>query len=116
MEYLSIKEIWINEMVTYPNLYKTLREISDFGEKNKVKIKMLMHDFFAVCPTINLLDYNEKYCYIPSCAECDQCLKKVKSIQSLEYESMEKWRTEWGRFLQKCTEVIAFSNDSKEIV
>ena len=116
MDYLSVKEIWINEMVTYPDLYETLSDISSFSKKHATKIKMLIHDFFAICPTINLLDYNEKYCYIPSCTECNQCLKNVKSIQSLEYKSMEKWRKEWGRFLENCTEIIAFSNDSKEII
>ena len=114
--YFEIDEIWINELVTYPDLYEVLKDIRGFAQMYNVRIKMLIHDFFAVCPTINLLDYKEEYCALPSCETCNECLKRVHSIQSLEYESMETWRKEWKEFLVACNEVVVFSNDSKNIV
>ena len=77
---------------------------------------MLVHDFFSVCPTINLLNDQEEYCYLPNCKVCDECLKKSTRVQSLEYGTMEKWRLEWGTFLHSCNEVVCFSEDSKNIM
>lgn len=115
-EYLGVSEIWVNELVTYPDLYLMLKEIKEFSFNHSVPIKMLIHDYFSVCPTINLLNYRERYCGVPECKECNECLKKVKSLQSLDYESMEKWRKEWGEFIRSCHEVVVFSEDSKNIV
>lgn len=114
--YLGIKEIWINELVTYPDIYSMLKEIRDFSKENEVSIKMLMHDYFSVCPTINLLNYKEVYCGIPDCKLCKECLKNVKSLQFPEYESIEKWRREWGAFMKDCCDVVVFSEDSRHIV
>lgn len=113
---LDVNEIWINELVTYPDLYLLLREIQDFSKKNNIPIRMLIHDYFSVCPTINLLNWEERYCGVPSCGECNECLKKVKSLQNLEYETIEKWRTEWKKFMMSCREVVVFSEDSRKIL
>ena len=115
MEYLCIDEIWINELVTYPVLYEQLKNIKETAKKNNIPVKMLFHDFFAVCPTINLLNNEDKYCELPSCETCNQCLKNNKSLQALDYGSMEQWREEWKTFLRSCDEVVVFSNSTKEI-
>lgn len=115
LEYLCIDEIWINELVTYPVLYEQLKNIKETAKKNNIPVKMLFHDFFAVCPTINLLNNEDKYCELPSCETCNQCLKNNKSLQALDYGSMEQWREEWKTFLRSCDEVVVFSNSTKEI-
>ena len=116
MTWLRVDEIWINELVTYHNLYGLLRMIRRYGKEKDVAIRMLFHDFFAICPTINLLNWKERYCYLPKCEECDRCLEKSKNIQSLEYGSMEKWRAEWLEFFESCKEIVVFSNDSRNLV
>lgn len=116
IKYLCIDEMWINELVTYPKLYELLDEIRIFSQKNHLPVKMLIHDFFVVCPTINLLDHTDHYCEIPDCKTCDYCLTRVNSLQSLDYESMEKWRQEWRKFLEICREIVVFSDDSRDIM
>lgn len=115
IEYLCVDEIWINELVTYPVLYDHLRYIRETAQKNEIPVKMLFHDFFAVCPTINLLDNDDNYCAVPDCMTCNKCLKENKSLQALDYGTMEQWRDEWKTFLQSCKEVVVFSDSTKEI-
>lgn len=115
IECLAVDEIWINELVTYPMLYEQLKNIRETTCKNHISVKMLFHDFFAVCPTINLLNNQDEYCNLPDCSVCNQCLKNNKSLQALDYGTMEQWRDEWRTFLQSCTEVVVFSNSTKEI-
>lgn len=116
IDYVHVDEVWINEAVTYPDLYHLLDEVGNIKQKNRIYVKMLIHDFFAVCPTAYLLNDKDQYCGIPEFSECNNCLKKAKNLQSLEYKSIQKWRAEWQKFLSICDEVVAFSDNSKLIL
>ncbi len=114
---IPVRTIWLNEIVTYPEFYELLEGIRDCAVKKGVSIRMLIHDFFAVCPTINLLDWKGEYCRIPDdYSVCNECLGKMEEIQPSDYGSIEKWRREWHELLKLCTEIIVFSNNSKNIM
>jgi GT2 family glycosyltransferase len=113
---LNVKKIYINELVNYPNLYEILEKISEFKERNHVDMIMLLHDFFSICPTINLLDDKGCYCNIPNIKTCEKCLKNNQLNNYFKYESMEKWNNEWRKFLNKCDDIIAFSQSSKMLL
>lgn len=117
LDFLNAEEIWINELVTYPKLYNVLDNLEQYAKRNNIKIKMLLHDYFAVCPTINLLDVNEKYCGIPDCEKkCEECFRNVHPDYKKEYGSMEEWRSKWGSFLKVCHSIVVFSEDSQKIL
>lgn len=116
IDYLSADEIWINELVTYPSLYHLLDVITKITREKEIPVKMLFHDYFSVCPAVNLVNDKDEYCGIPKCSICNQCLKENKSIQALDYETMDLWREEWKKFLQSCNEIVVFSNSTKEIM
>lgn len=113
---MQIDEIIVNELVSYPNLYLILNDIKIFKEEHRARMTMLLHDFFCICPTINLLDSDNKYCYLPEATKCEKFLKKNKNVYYKEFGSIRQWRSSWGNFLQNCNEVIAFSENSKEII
>lgn len=116
MEKVMPDKIIINEFVSYPQLYDVLDVVGDYKRNNKTELTFLVHDFYLVCPTVNLLDSCDKYCGIPEIARCEQCVKNNCELKYLDFNSMKEWREEWGKFIQLCDHVIAFSNDSKEIV
>lgn len=108
--------IIINEFVSYPQLYEVLEVVGDYKRNNKTELIFLVHDFYAVCPTVNLLDDAEKFCGIPNIERCEQCVKNNCELKYLDFNSMKEWREEWKKFLQLCDHVVTFSNDSKEVV
>lgn len=85
---MRVDEIWINELVTYQNLYGTLERILRLKREQGAKILMLLHDFFALCPAVNLIDAKGKYCGVPSCDVCDKCVPTTAAMhaQSMEVE------------------------------
>jgi len=116
-KYMSFDEIIINELVTYPELYVMMKTILEIRDVTKAKLVHLLHDYFPICPTINLLNDEGKHCYLDCTVEmCDKCLSKNKSIAYSDYVAMEEWRNNWGDFLKKCDEVIVFSNSSRELL
>lgn len=113
---LRIKNIYINELVTYPNLYYLLEKLMELKYKKNIKIIMLLHDFYSICPTINLMNYKGCYCGIPSIDKCEKCIRKNELNTYYNYESMMKWRSEWGNFLNRCDNIMVFSESSKSIL
>lgn len=116
LEYFKPNEIWINELVTYPNFYDFLAMLETYKTENTVKLTMFLHDFFCVCPSINLLNDEGKYCYLPETKVCDGCLINQPELQGQHFGTITRWHEEWKKLLDHCDEIIAFSNDSKTIV
>ena len=113
LEQYCMDEIVINELVTYPSLYELLEWITRYSKETDAKLTMLMHDYFAVCPTINLIDEGGQYCGMGKCATCN--LEKC-SIAYLNYNGMNTWKEQWSKFLKSCDEVRAFSHDTEDIL
>lgn len=115
IEISNIDTIYINELVTYPDLFLVLSEIIKLRTFTNAKLIMLLHDYFAVCPTINLMGDNGLYCNM-MCREKEHCLKNNIYIYDTSYNNINDWRNNWGSFLAECDSIVVFSNDSKNIL
>lgn len=115
----KIDEIWINELVSYPELFVVLEQIVELAKETKAKTLFLLHDYFSICPTINLIDYNNSYCDLLDYDDCEKCLFnniRFNNIHQLErMEGIKNWRTNWNKLFKACDEIRVFSNSSKEI-
>lgn len=109
----KINNIYINELVTYPDVDKVLERIIEFKKKSGAAMIMLGHDYYSICPTINLLNKDGKYCCL-NCDRTESCLKENKYIADLKYIDIERWHTIWKNFIIACDSLIVFSNDSKD--
>ena len=114
-ELMRVDEIWINELVTYQDLYGTLERILRLKREQGAKLLMLLHDFFALCPAVNLIDAEGKYCGVPSCEVCDKCIPDNRSNACTEYGTGTLWRTKFREFLSNCDEIRAFSDDTARL-
>ena len=113
LDYFSCSEIIINELVTYPNTFETLEQITKIKQQQKAKLSYRLHDYYCICPSYILLNNQEVYCNIPSNEICEKCSMDM-GLQ-IDYGSMTEWRKNWKEFMDRCDEIIAFSNSSKEI-
>lgn len=109
---LHFDEIYINELVTYPNLWDAQETILALKQQQSGQLIMLFHDFFAICPTINLLDTRRKYCGMPDVEKCEQCYLQKGFDTQYTCRSRGEWVKRWKRFLEQCTEVRSFSQDT----
>ena len=88
--------------------------------KNKPDLKLtyMVHDYFGVCPIYTLLDYNIKYCGVPSdLSYCDKCLQLnplmnvVAPLVRQDYPdlTMNEWREHFGDLLACVSRIVCFS-------
>lgn len=114
-EILRVDEIWINELVTYQNFYQVLDRILRLKQDHRAHLKMLLHDFYSICPAVNLMDAEGKYCGAACTEVCNKCIPENRSNACLDYESGTTWRHHWREFLTNCDEILAFSDDTARL-
>ncbi len=111
-KWLHFDEIWINELVTYPKLWDCMNTITQIKEQQQGKLIMLMHDYFSICPTVNLMTEDYHYCDMPGGEKCQACYSSKNYKDEYACASQAEWVEKWKEFLQKCDEVRSFSEDT----
>ncbi|MFA5138627.1 MAG: glycosyltransferase [Elusimicrobiota bacterium] len=69
-----------------------------------------LHDYFAICPRIHLMDGRRFYCGEPSVQECDRCVRQNGSPAGGRLD-VARWRQTHGASLSSAERVFAPSAD-----
>ena len=86
------------------------------ANERKIPIVFSFHDYYYVCPTIRLLNQNNKFCFKQETEEmCKSCLKQRCGIYQ-EIDFLKIWRRENLKVLNMADALIAPCNSVKEIV
>ena len=121
--HLGVGHIHYHQVLHYPQLIWTL------PEKLGVEYDVTLHDYYAVCPTINMIDETGQYCgdsQLDS-ANCNRCLR----LNDLEYNqpglglkrqfdtlgsTINAWRDFHRQQLNKARRVFAPSQSTADII
>ncbi|MDR1530396.1 MAG: glycosyltransferase [Burkholderiales bacterium] len=96
---------------TVERIEETVRDIELVVKAHKARLEIVFHDFFMLCPTINLLTAEAHYCGVPEDIHiCDTCALRGRSF------SMARWRGAFGNLLALADSVVFFSENSRDIV
>jgi glycosyltransferase involved in cell wall biosynthesis len=77
------------------------------------------HDFYAVCPTVKLLDNENKYCggkCTASIGECKYDLWRDNDNPSLKNSGIIEWKNYFDSLLLKCDAFITTSESAKKVL
>lgn len=85
-------------------------DIVDIAKERNIKTIISLHDFYCLCPTINMLENGEKCCIDNKNKNCSKCLKKLKNIDN---DIIKHWQEQWYNFLKKIDKIITPSMDAK---
>lgn len=89
-------------------------EIFYQAAERKIPVFASIHDYFYVCPLLNLWRPNKKICTIDTVQDCRECLKTSKAIgENLDYISF--WRQQSVNALRLAEVCIVPSNSTREI-
>lgn len=102
-----INDIIINSIV-YFDINYTINFILNLKIKFNSKLIFLTHDYFCICPNINLLYNNTYYCKVPeNINKCFECLDDF---------DIRLYRHYFKKLLQFSDDIIVFSQSSKDIL
>ncbi len=55
------------------------KELLEYLKSNSVKLIFTSHDYFGICPRVNLIDNNSQICHTPSASKCKECNSNAPS-------------------------------------
>jgi glycosyltransferase involved in cell wall biosynthesis len=71
-----------------------------------------IHDYYTICPRVNLIDGSGRYCGEPDAGTCERCLARLGDDQGRPVTtSIAAWRGRHGRLLAGARRVYAPSED-----
>jgi GT2 family glycosyltransferase len=124
---INIKEIFFNNIYLYQTPFDIIDTVVFLKkERPNIYITFPVHDYYSICPSLNLLNSEKKYCGastdIPTCSACLSSLKPSlskgvpSSLPSTFFEiGIEKWRSKWKTLLSISDSILCFSENSKSI-
>ena len=117
-EQFEIKEVIYNDGVTFVDPEELLQLLAELKRKYHMRLTLLVHDFFMVCPSPFLLDDAGEYCGIPDISRCQKCLVNNKQdfILLSQSRNIVQWRTLWKTVIDLADEVRTFSDDSLKLL
>ena len=86
-------------------------DVIEVAKKYKIKRMITLHDFYCLCPTINMLYKMEKYCPRLKEKNCKECLVYKTGLKN---NVIPLWHEKWHEFLKKFDKVIVPSTSIKE--
>lgn len=95
------------------------KSIWDLPSELGVNYDVTLHDYYTICPRINLIDETEFYCGEPSSEACNRCIRRngVHNSSYLELKDLggniENWRAFFEGNLRRAERVITPSFDTK---
>jgi glycosyltransferase involved in cell wall biosynthesis len=117
-EQLEIKEIIYNTGASFSRPEKLAPLIVELKNRYNLRLVLLVHDFFMVCPSHYLLDDAGGYCGIPEIGRCQACLANNQQEFSSLYRSRDivQWRAAWGAVIRVADEIRTFSDSSLKLL
>jgi len=118
IKYLSVSEIIYNDAVSFIRPEEIPLLLINLKEATSAHLRVLIHDFFPVCPSHFLIDHEGKHCHIPDTRVCSNCLPRNHQgfISLFHKRNISAWRTEWGALLSSADEIVTFSNNSSSLL
>ena len=99
------------------HLIRNTYDLPKIANSLGIPIILSFHDFYYICPTINLLDHNNRYCEGQCAAEEMQCNYPVQIFGDLPIltDFIDIWRENIQKLIDNCTTFIAPTNSTMDI-
>lgn len=114
----SILASYSIELVHVRHLFKHTFDPPAVAEALGIPVVMSFHDFFFVCPTVNLMDDNLTYCggvCTPGIGDCYVPSEALKGLPALKHQWVYRWREESNRLLESVDACVTTSEHTKDV-
>ena len=104
---LCIGELHVHHLIDFPP--ETAERLVDAARRLGMSLRLAVHDYYAVCPRVNLVNAEGHYCGRPTASECNRCLSQDQLIE--QTGSIEAWRARTTLLLAGADQVVVPSPD-----
>lgn len=115
---LRFDHVEVNNLVGFDDPPSMLAAIRSWRETKGGRLRFLLHDFHAICPSFTLIGWWGAHCGVPDLDTCRACLPR-NARQTLGLHNDQDpvaWRDAWAGMLRVADEIVAFSEASKSLL
>jgi len=117
------ESIIINSLYGFPDIPLVISKIVGLVRTLKATLDVKIHDFYAICPSPHLLNFEGKYCGVPQdLKKCLKCLKKNHGWFHSWYPkknrpvNITEWRKSFLELFEMANSISVFDQSSIEIL
>lgn len=107
---LGITQIHVHHLIGHDR--SAPRALRNLAISGKIKVVFTAHDYFAVCPRVNLVDGSGVYCGEPDLETCQKCID-ANGSHAQKGVDIIRWREDHVGLIDAAHTVYAPSNDVK---
>lgn len=85
-------------------------DVIDVAKEKNIYSIITLHDFYSLCPSINMLYKMEKYCPTLKKKNCEECIVHKTGLKN---NIIGNWHHRWGNFLSQFDRIIVPSKNTK---
>lgn len=104
---LDIQELHIHHLIDFPP--ETGDVLIEVGQRLGLAVRMSVHDYYALCPRVNMVNSEGRFCDQPSENECDRCLSADQLMERTG--PIVAWLARTSRLMAAVSEVSVPSQD-----
>ncbi|WP_186405518.1 FkbM family methyltransferase [Candidatus Accumulibacter aalborgensis] len=115
--------IILNSLYGFPDIGMAAARIIELARLLNSTLELKMHDFYPLCPSPPLSDFEDKYCGVPEDTRvCKECLPRNLTWYHTWYPranrpvEIEEWRKPFAELIEAANSVTFFDPSSVEIV
>lgn len=120
---LPVAEIIVSSLVGYVDQAAVMAFIRAVRAERGVPLRLLHHDYFPLCPSLNLIDEEDRFCGVPSLDRCRSCAPvnphlhrpQEGAVSGGAVDVMEHRRA-WQGFFDLADRHVFFSRSALSIV
>lgn len=118
LKHVKIQHVLYNCAVSFRDPLKILRMLVTLRKHVHCDLQVVIHDYFAICPSHFLLNDRGNFCNVPDEPECKRCLGAHKDgfVSVTGVRDIVKWRAAWTQLLMAADDVCLFSLASKRLL
>ena len=111
-------EIVVNGLVTWPRPAEMSMRIRDLSIQCSAVLTIYVHDYFFLCPSVNLLNFEGNFCKLPDDDVCSACLKRHPSrfVRDADSPNIVSWRNATGGLMHQASKIVCFSESSATLL
>lgn len=121
---LVFSVVCVNSLVGWKDCLSVLEFASSYKKiHSDIRVSFRCHDYYAICPSFNLINRDGEYCRLDYKSGCQNCIRELIDCSTADNAFsfcckgvLDKWRQMWGEFFyHTADELIAFSPSTKSI-
>ncbi|MBQ0959951.1 glycosyltransferase [Ideonella sp. 4Y11] len=107
VEELGLNEIHVHHLIDFAP--RTAERLTEIAAARALSLRVAVHDYYSVCPRVNLINAEGRYCGDADAEACNRCLSADQMIS--QTGPIDAWRSRHAHLLSVADQLVVPSED-----